>query len=110
MKVRGYRVELGEVEAALCEHPSVREAVVVAREDQRSQTRLVGYVVAGDERVTAAELKKYLGERLPAYMQPSAIMVIEEVPKTASGKVDRRGLPEVEWAAEASRAEERAEQ
>ncbi len=97
VKVRGYRVELGEVEAALCEHPSVREAVVVAREDERKQTRLLGYVVMWEERVSVRELREYLRERVPTYMQVAGIKEIEEVPKTASGKVDRRRLGEEEW-------------
>ncbi|HYP19482.1 MAG TPA: amino acid adenylation domain-containing protein, partial [Chloroflexia bacterium] len=105
VKVRGYRVELGEVESALCGHPSVSEAVVVARrgEGEGSHARLVGYAVSPGGSVTGAELKEYLAARLPDYMRPAAVVMIGEVPKTPSGKVDRRALPEVEWGGEGGR-------
>ena len=95
VKVRGYRIELGEIEAVLNEHRSVRQSVVVAREDERGGKRLVGYVV-GEEGVTAAELKRHVRERLPEYMVPEAIVVLEEMPLTANGKIDRKRLPAVE--------------
>ena len=91
VKVRGYRIELGEIEAVLNEHRSVRQSVVVAREDERGGKRLVGYVV-GEEGVTAAELKS-IRERLPEYMVPEAIVILEEMPITANGKIDRKRLP-----------------
>jgi amino acid adenylation domain-containing protein len=93
-KVRGFRIEPGEVEAALLELPQVREAAVAVREDGAGEKRLVGYVVPWNGAVgSAAELRAYLAERLPEYMVPSAFVVLERVPLTASGKVDRRALP-----------------
>ncbi|HKX28946.1 MAG TPA: amino acid adenylation domain-containing protein, partial [Blastocatellia bacterium] len=89
VKIRGYRVELGEIEAALNEHPAVRQSVVVARRDEGGGPCLLGYVVNGAE-VTAAELKRHLRERLPGYMVPEAIVMLNEMPVTANGKIDRR--------------------
>jgi len=92
VKVRGYRVELGEIKAVLDERRGVRQSAVVAMEDERGDKRIVGYVVV-EEEVTAAELKQYARERLPEYMAPEAIVVLEEIPLTANGKVDRKRLP-----------------
>jgi amino acid adenylation domain-containing protein len=96
IKVRGYRIELGEIEAILSAHESVKQSVVIAREDERGGKRLVGYVVG--EEVSAAELKRYLKKRLPEYMAPEAIVVLAEMPLTANGKIDRKRLPVVEGA------------
>ncbi|HWS56473.1 MAG TPA: amino acid adenylation domain-containing protein, partial [Pyrinomonadaceae bacterium] len=98
VKVRGYRVEPGEVEAALRRHAGVREAVVVARPDAQGQRRLVAYVVAreGAGAVAASELRAHLAERLPDYMVPSAFVTLERLPLTPNGKVDRKALPEPE--------------
>jgi amino acid adenylation domain-containing protein len=94
VKVRGYRIELGEIQAALNEHRSVRQSVVVVSEDHRGDKRLIGYVVSAEgEIVTAAELKKHVRERLPEYMAPEAILLLEELPLTANGKIDRKRLP-----------------
>ncbi len=89
VKVRGFRIELGEIEAQLLTHPAVKESVVTVREDQ-----LFAYVVlhTGQE-VTSTNLKTYLQERLPEYMVPSAVMVLESFPLTPNGKVDRKALP-----------------
>ena len=96
VKVRGFRIELGEVEAALAGHPSVQEAVAVAREGEGGEKRIVGYVVLeGSSGVGVGELRAYLKERLPEYMVPSALVRLERMPLTASGKVDRRALPDV---------------
>jgi thioesterase domain-containing protein/acyl carrier protein len=92
VKVRGYRIELGEIQAALDEHRAVRQSVLMASEGEGSGKRLVGYVV-GEEGVTGAELRKYLRERLPEYMVPEVILVLEEMPVTANGKIDRKKLP-----------------
>jgi amino acid adenylation domain-containing protein len=94
VKIRGFRVELGEIEAALAEHPGVSQSVVLAREDEPGQKRLVGYVVLFEEKgATAAELKTHLKSRLPEYMIPAAILALPALPLTANGKVDRRVLP-----------------
>jgi thioesterase domain-containing protein len=74
------------------EHWSVKQSVVLAREDERGGKRLVGYVV-GEEGMTSAELKRYVRERLPEYMVPEAIVVLEKLPVTANGKIDRKRLP-----------------
>ena len=92
VKVRGYRIELGEIETALDESRLVRRSVVEAVEDESGGKRLVGYVV-GEEGATAAELKRHLRERLPEYMIPEAIVMLEEMPLSANGKVDRKRLP-----------------
>ncbi|WNG57629.1 amino acid adenylation domain-containing protein [Archangium gephyra] len=94
LKIRGYRVELGEVEAALERHPAVRESVVVAREVAAGDKRLAAYAVAKPGRsVEPAELREYLSGALPDYMVPPAIVVLEALPLTANGKVDRKALP-----------------
>lgn len=94
VKIRGYRVELGEIEVALLDHESVREAVVTAPgpDDER---RLVAYLVGKDGIAPdIAGLKKFLVERLPEYMLPSAFVTLSELPLTDAGKVDRSALPE----------------
>ncbi|HEU4562901.1 MAG TPA: amino acid adenylation domain-containing protein, partial [Longimicrobium sp.] len=94
VKIRGFRIEPGEVEAALSDHPEVREAVVVVREDAPGDRRLVAYVVAAEPSAVApAELRAHLKGRLPEYMVPSAVVVLESLPLTPSGKVARRALP-----------------
>jgi amino acid adenylation domain-containing protein len=93
VKVRGFRIEPGEVEAALARHPAVAECAVLARRD-RSEARLVAYVVArpGVE-AAAPALRAFLAERLPASMLPWAFVALPALPLTANGKVDRRALP-----------------
>jgi len=93
VKVRGVRIELGEVEAALGKHPDVRENAVVAGKDDRGNTRLVAHVVAaGEPAPTTNELRRFLLEQLPAAMVPSVFCSVDTLPRTPSGKVDRRAL------------------
>ncbi|HEX2091291.1 MAG TPA: amino acid adenylation domain-containing protein [Longimicrobiaceae bacterium] len=94
VKIRGFRVELGEIEAALNQQPGVEEAVVVAREDEPGSPRLVAYLVPEDGvRLSTADLRAALKAELPAYMVPAAWMVLDALPLTRNGKVDRRALP-----------------
>nr|WP_244172052.1 non-ribosomal peptide synthetase [Myxococcus virescens] len=94
LKVRGYRVELGEVDAALERHPSVRESVVVAHESGTDGKRLVGYAVPKPGHTLEADaLRDFVGRTLPDYMVPQALVVLEALPLTPNGKVDRKALP-----------------
>lgn len=94
VKVRGFRVELGEVEAALRKHPHVQEALVLVREDVTGGKSLVAYVVPKDEFVlTSSNLRLFMQEQLPDYMVPAAFVLLETLPLTPSGKVDRHALP-----------------
>jgi amino acid adenylation domain-containing protein len=94
VKIRGFRIELGEIEAFLAQAPTVREALVIAREDHPGNKRLVAYVVPNQEQVpTTSELRRALKEKLPDYMVPSAFVMLNALPLTPNGKVDRRALP-----------------
>jgi amino acid adenylation domain-containing protein len=116
VKVRGYRVELREVEATLTLHPEVAEAVVEAREDIPGEQRLAAYVVLhGSGAPPDADLRAFLRERLPDYMVPAHVVFLPALPLTPSGKVDRRALPaperarvadETSWIAPRTEAEE----
>jgi acyl carrier protein len=94
VKIRGFRIELGEIEAVLGQHPSVREAVLIAREDSPGNKRLVAYIVGQAEATPViAELRRFLQELLPNYMIPAAFVLLPALPLTPNGKVDRRALP-----------------
>jgi amino acid adenylation domain-containing protein len=91
VKIQGYRVELGEVEAALAEHPEVRAAVVTAVGHAPGPRRLAGYV-AGPAHLSGEALREFLRRKLPPYMVPSSLTVLDELPLTSNGKVDRHAL------------------
>ena len=94
VKIRGFRIELGQIEAAVAEHPAVREVIALEREDAPGDKRLIVYVApAADADLRVNELYSYLKDKLPEYMMPSAFVVLEQMPLTVNGKVDRRALP-----------------
>ncbi|MBN3921607.1 MAG: AMP-binding protein [Nostoc sp. NMS4] len=93
VKIRGFRIELGEIETVLNTHPQIQQAVVVAREDIPGDQRLVAYLAATDKSLTTYQLREFLKHQLPEYMVLSAIAILESLPLTPSGKVDRRALP-----------------
>ena len=95
VKVRGFRIELGEIEAALSQHEHVRDSVVIACGEARSEKRLVAYIVATEKPgPTVSELRSFLSHKLPEYMLPSTFIMLDELPLTGNGKLDRRALPE----------------
>ncbi|HZF38511.1 MAG TPA: amino acid adenylation domain-containing protein, partial [Blastocatellia bacterium] len=98
VKVRGFRIELGEIESALSQHPSVDEAVALAKEVAPGRRRLVAYARSRDAKLTDNALRAFLKRQLPDYMIPSAVLLLDEFPRTNGGKIDRRRLPEPEQA------------
>ncbi len=98
VKLRGYRVELGEIETVLNQHPHIGQAVVTLREDRAEDPRLVAYLVAGNGiDLQPGVVREYLRDRLPEYLVPAAFVVLERLPLTPNGKIDRRALPAPEW-------------
>jgi amino acid adenylation domain-containing protein len=94
VKIRGFRIELGEIEAVLGKHPSVKQAVVIARELSPGDLGLVAYVVPAEgQSIDIATLRSFIKGKLPAYMLPSAFEVLEKIPLNANRKVDRKALP-----------------
>ncbi|MBB5874662.1 amino acid adenylation domain-containing protein [Allocatelliglobosispora scoriae] len=93
VKIRGYRIEPGEIQAALTGHPRVRQALVVGHQTTGDHQELVAYLVCDQPAPDAAELRRWLGQRLPAYLVPTAFAQLEAFPLTRNGKVDRAALP-----------------
>lgn len=94
VKIRGFRIETGEIEVVLGQHPNVRETVIVAKQDQPGDKRLVAYVVAQQGQLpTSDEMRSFLEQKLPDYMIPSAFVMLDSMPLTPNGKIDRRALP-----------------
>jgi acyl carrier protein len=111
VKVRGFRIELREIEAKLVEHTAIREVVVLAHGELPGEKRLVAYYVAGEqsEEINAEDLRSHLSVQLPGYMVPAAYVRLESLPLTPNGKVDRKALPAPDALAEAGREDEPAQ-
>jgi amino acid adenylation domain-containing protein len=94
VKLRGYRIELEEIEAVLAQHSGVRQAIAMVREDNSGDQRLVAYITSKNGNIPSSELRDFSGQKLPDYMIPSAFVLLHSFPLTASGKVDRKAFPE----------------
>ncbi|MBG0567780.1 non-ribosomal peptide synthetase [Actinoplanes aureus] len=104
IKLRGFRIEPGEIEAVLLRHPGVTQAAVLVRNDLAAAAVLVAYVVPGASRPTEDELKEHVAAALPAYMVPSALVTVDALPLLDNGKLDRRALPKPQLTKASSRA------
>jgi amino acid adenylation domain-containing protein len=94
VKIRGFRIELGEIEILVNQHPQIKESIVIIREDVLGDKRIVAYIVSHREQTPAiSELRQFLKKQLPDYMVPSAFVMLEAIPLTPNGKVDRQALP-----------------
>jgi amino acid adenylation domain-containing protein len=103
VKIRGFRIELGEIEALLASHPQIWETVVIVRDDTTGDKRLVAYIVPQSEKtITINEIRQFLKAKLPSYMVPNAFVILDALPLTANGKIDRRALPPSESSSETS--------
>lgn len=97
VKLRGYRIELGEIEAALERHPAIRQAAVILREDQGADNCLAAYIECElGSTLTISEMREFMADRLPEYMIPSGLVMLESLPLTPTGKINRKGLPPLE--------------
>ena len=100
VKIRGFRIELGEIETNLVQHPRVKETLVIARDSQHREQYLTAYLIPQDEqKLEIAELRQFLREKLPEYMIPSAFVFLDAFPLTPNGKIDRKALPDQDFAA-----------
>ncbi|WP_156766205.1 phosphopantetheine-binding protein, partial [Mycobacterium sp. E342] len=105
VKIRGYRIELGEIRTALANVEGIDQAVVVAREDHPGDKRLIGYITqSASGIVDPVAIRTQLADRLPSYMVPAAIVVLEALPLTVNGKLDTRALPAPDYTGEGYRA------
>ncbi|WP_416671502.1 non-ribosomal peptide synthetase [Egbenema bharatensis] len=94
VKIRGFRIEPGEIETLLSQHPEVRSSLVIVREDQPGNKRLVAYIIPTEGQTpTSRELRRFLKEKLPDYMVPTAFAILDALPLSPNGKVDRQALP-----------------
>ncbi|ARV58867.1 non-ribosomal peptide synthetase [Nostocales cyanobacterium HT-58-2] len=94
VKIRGFRIELGEIEAVLAQHPHIQQVVVIVREDQPGNQRLIAYIITNQESPPSiSNLRQFLQQQLPEYMLPSAFMFLEALPLTSNGKVNCKALP-----------------
>jgi amino acid adenylation domain-containing protein/non-ribosomal peptide synthase protein (TIGR01720 family) len=98
VKIRGFRIELAEIEAVLSQHPKVRDAVVLPTDNEHGHKRLVAYIVPDSSTLEfLSELRQFLSNKLPGYMIPAAFMLLESIPLTANGKVNRQALPKFDF-------------